>query len=266
MTHVINRINWKTFAILLAAGLLGVVALLPYMVDLLGSSVMRNAPSSEIPLVLVVPLAIIQNGILLSAAILIGMILSTRIGLRMPLVQAWVSGEHPVNLRAVVLPGILVGAAVGMVLVTIEALFFIKHLPAAMLPLFGISLWKRLLAGVLYGGLTEELIMRLFLLSLVSWLLGKWWKTPEGMPTSGAFWTAIILVAVLFGLGHLPTTSAMTPLTQLVVVRAVVLNATAGIAFGYLYWNRGLEAAMLAHMSAHLVMQIPGVMLLKTML
>ena len=40
----------------------------------------------------------------------------------------------------------------------------------------------------------------------------------------------------------------------------------AGVAFGYLYWKRGLEAAMLRHMSAHLVMQIPDVMLLKTML
>jgi membrane protease YdiL (CAAX protease family) len=108
--------------------------------------------------------------------------------------------------------------------------------------------------------------MRLFLLSLVAWLLGKWWKIPEERPTSGAFWTAIILVAVLFGLGHLPATSAMTPLTQLLVVRALVLNGIAGIAFGYLYWKRGLEAAMLAHMSTHLVMQIPGVMLLKTML
>lgn len=86
------------------------------------------------------------------------------------------------------------------------------------------------------------------------------------MPTSGAFWTAIILVAVLFGLGHLPTTSAMAPLTQMLVVRAVVLNAIAGIVFGYLYWKRGLEAAMLAHMSAHLVMQIPGVLLLKSIL
>ena len=266
MTHVLRKINWKVFVILLASGLLGVIAILPYMFELLESSIMRDAPSSEIPLVLVVPLAIVQNGVLLSAAILIGMILSERIGLRMPLVQAWVRKEHPVNLRAIVFPGLVLGAAVGIVLVTIAALFFLKHLPAAMLLLFDIPLWKRLPASVLYGGLTEELIMRLFLLSLVAWLIGKLWKTPDGMPTSGAFWTAIILVAVLFGLGHLPATSAMAPLTQMLVVRAVVLNGIAGIVFGYLYWKRGLEAAMVAHMSTHLVMQIPGVLLLKTIL
>ncbi|HLA13151.1 MAG TPA: CPBP family intramembrane glutamic endopeptidase [Pyrinomonadaceae bacterium] len=266
MTRILKKINWKVFLVLIVAGLVGVVAILPYMADLLGSSIMRDAPASEIPLVLVVPLAIIQNGVILSVTIFIGMILSERIGLRMPLIEAWASGEHPVNPKAVVLPGILVGTAVGIALVTIEALLFLKHLPAAMLPLFEISLWKRLLAGVLYGGFTEELVTRLFLLSMVAWFLGKWWKTPEGIPTSGAFWTAIFLVAVLFGLGHLPATSAMTPITQLLVARALVLNGIAGVAFGYLYWKRGLEAAMLGHMSAHLVMQIPGVMLLKRML
>lgn len=266
MFQVLKRINWKIFAILLVAGLLGVVAILPYMIDLLGSSIIGHAPVPDIPLPLVVTLALLQNGVLLTAAIFIGMILSERIGLRMPLIRAWATGEHPLNPKAIVLPGMLVGAAVGVVLVAMEALFFLRHLPEAMHPFFEISLWKRLLASVLYGGITEELVMRLFLLSLVAWLLGRWWKTTEGMPTPGAFWGAIILVAVLFGLGHLPATLAITPLTQVLVVRALVLNGVAGVAFGYLYWRHGLEAAMLGHMSAHLVMQVPGVMLLKNML
>jgi membrane protease YdiL (CAAX protease family) len=86
------------------------------------------------------------------------------------------------------------------------------------------------------------------------------------LPASGAFWVAIVLVAVLFGLGHLPATSAITPLTTTLVVRALVLNGIAGITFGYLYWKQGLEAAMLGHMNAHVVMQIPGVMILTRML
>lgn len=265
MTNVLKRINWKVFVILLAAGLVGVVVSIPYTVHLLGSGIMRDAPAPEIPLALIVLLAIVQNGILLSVMILVGMILSERIGLGMPLVRAWAGGERTVNPRAVVLPGILVGAVVGVVLVMIEALFFLKRLPAVMLPIFDIPLWKRLLAGVFYGGITEELLMRLFLLSLVGWLLSKWWKTPEGMPASGAFWIAIVLVAILFGLGHLPATSVVTPITPLLVVRTLVLNGIAGVAFGYLYWKHGLEAAMLGHMSAHVVLQIPGVMLLKTM-
>jgi membrane protease YdiL (CAAX protease family) len=81
-----------------------------------------------------------------------------------------------------------------------------------------------------------------------------------------AFWIAIVLVAVLFGLGHLPATSRITPLTTMLILRALVLNGIAAIAFGYLYWRHGLEAAMIGHMGAHLVMQIPGVIILTRML
>lgn len=263
---VLKRINWKVFVILLVGGLLGVVAVLPYMVDLLGSLSIGQPAGPDIPLPLFVALTLLQNGILLAIIIVIGMILSERIGLRMPLIHAWATGAPTPKLNVILLPGILVGAATGAVLVGLEALFFLRHLPAATHPLFEIPLWKRLLAGILYGGITEELLMRLFLLSLVAWLLGKRWKTTAGMPSTGAFWAAIILVAILFGLGHLPVTSAMAPLTPMLVVRALVLNGAAGVAFGYLYWRHGLEAAMLGHMSAHLVMQVPGVMLLRNML
>ena len=195
----------------------------------------------------VLALALLQNGILLAVAILIGMILSKRVGLRMPLIQAWTTGTRPSLAEARVLPALLAGAAVGAALVAIEAFVFLRHLPGAMHSLFAIPLWKRLLGAVVYGGITEELLMRLFLMALVAWLVGRWWRTPGGLPASGAFWTAIVLVAVLFGLGHLPATSAITPLTATIVVRALVLNGVAGIAFGYLYWKDGRSRNDRAH-------------------
>ena len=92
----------------------------------------------------------------------------------------------------------------------------------------------------------------------------------SGLPSrgflTGAFWAAVVLVAIVFGLGHLPATSLLTPLTPLIVTRGLVLNAVAGVAFGWLFWKYGLEAAMLGHMSAHVVMQVPGVMLLRALL
>ena len=251
----------KVFLVLLAGGLLGVVAVLPFMMDLL-----RHLPVDQagLSLPIVVTLALVQNGILLGIAIAIGLVLSKRIGLRMPLIHGWATGAVVPKPWAVVIPGVLLGAAVGAVLVGLEALFFLRRLPPDMHSLFEIALWKRLLAGLLYGGITEELLMRLFLLSFVAWLVGRWWKTTDGLPVPGAFWVAIVVVALLFGLGHLPATAAITPLTPALVVRALVLNGVAGIAFGYLYWKHGLEAAMAGHMSAHVVLQIPGLMLLKT--
>jgi hypothetical protein len=52
----------------------------------------------------------------------------------------------------------------------------------------------------------------------------------------------------------------------MIVMRALILNGIADIAFAYLCWRHGLEAAMIAHMSAHLVMQIPGFILLTRQL
>jgi membrane protease YdiL (CAAX protease family) len=265
--RLLTGVNWRAFAALLLTGLLGVVAVLPYTMELVGSGIFGQAAAADIPMPLVLTLALLQNGILLALTIFIGLVLSERVGLRMPLIGAWTTGTRASVAQAVVLlPALLAGAAVGATLVAIDALVFLRHLPPPMQRLFAMPLWKRLLAGVLYGGITEELLMRLFLMSLVAWLCGRWWKTPGGLPSSGAFWIAIVLVAVLFGLGHLPATSAVTPLTTTLVLRSLILNGIAGTAFGYLYWKRGLEAAMIGHMSAHLVLQIPGFIILTRML
>src|SRR5512146_901073 len=81
-------------------------------------------------------------------------------------------------------------------------------------------------------------------------------KTAEGKPTVAVIWTANILAAVLFGLGHLPAITTLVPITPLVIAREVVLNGLLGIGFGWLYWKRGLEAAMISHFSADLVLHV----------
>ena len=67
-------------------------------------------------------------------------------------------------------------------------------------------------------------------------------------------WAAIIIAALAFGALHLPTVHAVTALTPAVVARTLVLNALGGVVFGWLFWRRGLEAAMIAQASAHLAM------------
>ena len=87
-------------------------------------------------------------------------------------------------------------------------------------------------------------------MSLFAWLLTKIVRRPA------AYWGAIAGAALLFGVGHLPATATVLPLTALVVTRAIVLNGLAGVAFGWLYWRRGLEAAMVSHGSANLILHV----------
>ena len=58
--------------------------------------------------------------------------------------------------------------------------------------------------------------------------------------------TANLLVALAFGAGHLPLAASLHILTPELVVILIGLNAFVALGFGYLYWSRGLEAAMLA--------------------
>jgi len=116
-------------------------------------------------------------------------------------------------------------------------------------------IWAALLASF-YGGIAEEVLMRLFVMTLLVWLISKITKTIKGLPARWSVWVAIILASVLFGLGHLPFTSQLTDLTALVIVRAIVLNGIGGVVFGWLYWKKGLVSAMIAHFSADIVLHI----------
>ena len=115
--------------------------------------------------------------------------------------------------------------------------------------------WQGFLASF-YGGINEEVLLRLFLMTLLAWL-GKFVShTADGRPTAGVLWVANILAAVMFGLGHLPATAAVMTITPLVVLRAIVLNGLLGIGFGYFYTKYGLESAILSHFSADIILHV----------
>jgi membrane protease YdiL (CAAX protease family) len=79
-------------------------------------------------------------------------------------------------------------------------------------------------------------------------------------PGASVYWAAIVLAALIFGILHLPAVAQTTALTKVVVLRTVMLNALAGIAFGWLFWRRGLEQAMVSHFSADLVLHVAAPM------
>jgi membrane protease YdiL (CAAX protease family) len=116
--------------------------------------------------------------------------------------------------------------------------------------------WQGLL-GSLYGPFDEEIVMRLFLLTVLSWLGSRIWKSGARRPSIAVLWTANILASVLFGLSHLPATAAAgLPIDTVVVSRAIVLNGLLGVGFGWLYFTDGLESAMLAHFSADIIIHV----------
>jgi membrane protease YdiL (CAAX protease family) len=69
----------------------------------------------------------------------------------------------------------------------------------------------------------------------------------------------IVLSALLFGVGHLPVAQLLTDNPSVYLyVYIIVGNAIFGCIAGWLFYKRGLECAMLAHMVAHITMMIFG--------
>jgi membrane protease YdiL (CAAX protease family) len=126
-----------------------------------------------------------------------------------------------------------------------------------------VPIWKRLLA-CFYGGIDEEVLTRLFLLSLFAWLGVRFFQQSKTRLLPGSFWIANFVVAILFGLGHLPAASRIMQITPEVVVLALTLNGIAAVSFGYLYWKRGLESAMIAHVCADFMLYVVGPAFLKS--
>lgn len=114
-------------------------------------------------------------------------------------------------------------------------------------------------SSLIYGGIIEEVMMRLFLMSLIAFLLWKLAarkKPPQEIP-AWVFISANLISAMLFAAGHLPgTISLFGGLTPLIVFRCFLLNGALGLLFGRFYRKYGIQYAMLAHMGCHLVSKL----------
>jgi len=254
-------INWKVFFILWIAAVLSTIALTPYALELQASALTSLELPFPLPVLLIIQT--VQNAILFAIMIFLGMLLAKRIGLGTPILDSVSQGESVSDkFRAILPTSIGLGVIAGLLIIGLDVFVF----QSAMLNELGDkadalaqtahpAAWKGFLASF-YGGIAEEIQLRLLVMSLIAWLGSFISKTSEGKPTVAIFWIANILAAVLFGLGHLPATANIIPLTPLVITRAILLNGVGGVIFGWLYWKRGLESAMIAHFSTDIVLHV----------
>lgn len=246
-------ISLPVFLSLVAAGVFGTIAVMPYAFTI-NRERLADAPLSIPQLVLI---SIVQSTIFVVIATGLGLILADKVALGAPVVQSLVNGDGlSSNFGDIALLSIILGAITATFVVVINQFAFMPYLPAAFQETnHDLALWKRFLASF-YGGITEEILTRLFMMTLFAWLLSHVWSTPDGLPTTGVYWMGIFLAALVFGIAHLPATRAIAPLTPLIVLRALVLNGVFGIVAGYLYWQHGLIFAMVAHFTGDIVLHV----------
>lgn len=110
------------------------------------------------------------------------------------------------------------------------------------------------IASILYGGVVEEVMLRLFMMSLIAWLIQKLFFRNRKTVPEGVYIAANIAAAVLFAAGHLPATiTIFGTLTPMLLIRCFLLNGGFGLMFGRLYHKHGIHYAMLSHALLHII-------------
>ncbi|MBR5490982.1 MAG: CPBP family intramembrane metalloprotease [Oscillospiraceae bacterium] len=118
---------------------------------------------------------------------------------------------------------------------------------------------KSIIASVLYGGIIEEVMLRLCVMSLIA--LGLWkifykGHERENIPTR-VFVIANIVAAMLFAALHLPATMlTFGSLSGIILFRCFLLNGGFGLIFGFIYRKYGILYAMIAHALFHIVCKL----------
>jgi hypothetical protein len=188
-----------------------------------------------------------QSGIVLLLAVCAGVTLAKPLGLGAPAVEAALSGS---GVWAVLKRQLGPAAVAGLIVAGL--LLVAQRIAPAGLQAAGQTVELPLAAKLLYGGITEEVLMRWGLMTVLIWLPWRLVLKKADPPRTAHVIAAILVTAVLFGIAHLPAATAMgVHLTAPVITFIIIGNTLPGVLFGLLYWRYGIEAAIMAHALGH---------------
>jgi hypothetical protein len=251
----------RLFWIIWAAGMVGVLSFL--LVDLPALVASIPLPPGTPPVKLPPPavfklLSLIQPAVLITVAVLVGNFLAPQVGLRAPVAEALAKREDWfARLKPQILPGVVAGVVCGVLAV---ACWVVAKPHLAPQFVARAQDFNRMLPDAtrfLYGGFTEEVLLRWGLMTFLVWVPWRLAKRPAGRPAAGWVVAAVVGSALAFGAGHLPIAALLSGgLTLPLVLYVVTANALFGLFAGSLYWRRGLESAIVAHMAIHVVLLI----------
>lgn len=245
--------DWNLFFILVVVSIPGAVFAARAGMVMIENPIASGGTDQKLPPKNVLQvLATVQSLVLTAIAAAIGTALADRVGLAAPVFQA-ASAGNPVwpEIHAQLAPALLMGSVGALVFLVAYYGYFRPRLDKetvhATEDLRGaLGLWGR----IFYGGIVEEILARWGLMTLFLWILSL---IVESL-TPLVYWISILLSGLLFALGHIPgSLAAGAKKTPMFYAATLFLNGWASLIFGWLFWQHGLMAAMLAHALLHLL-------------
>jgi|SRR5690554_4489888 len=195
-------------------------------------------------------LSLINPTFLLVIAVTVGTLLYDKVNFKLPILENLIwKLNNKINYQSILKFGAL-GGIISGVLISLFSLAYISHIPKELS-----EIETPVLARFLYGGITEEILLRFGFMTLIVWILHKILNTHK----DSIYWTGIIISSLLFGIAHLPIVFMSVENPSITLMTYIILgNSIGGIIFGWLYWKKGLETAMIAHIFTHIVFLIFG--------
>jgi membrane protease YdiL (CAAX protease family) len=247
---------------LVGAGTLTGPLVLPYFYGLAAIAPVPQPPAS-MPLGLLVLGTFARNLVLLAPAAGLGLLVARRIGLGAPHLESWLDGAPPPAepFSSIVRPALFWATATALVAFAVDAVF--KYglgvdFPAPEIHArIDVEWWRSGLASF-WAPFAEEIFDRLFLLSLVAWLGMKLFRVSgEGRGRAAALWGANLATALFFGWYHISNEELFAAtVPAIVALRTVLIVLPVGLAFGWLYVRRGIEAAILSHFVIDIIVHV----------
>lgn len=239
--------NWKFCIFMILMCIIGGYFTTIYSINLLDQKmiddVIKQAGSKEI----VIVVSVIQ--VTLYAVILgaIGLVLSNKIGL-------WKKIEK--NKNAII--GVITISIVGGLLMSVfDRYVFGNFINPVLHSYDNKPSLEYIISSLTYGAVFEEILFRLFLMSLLSWIISKIFYRKEKEIPIKVFIIANVISALSFALLHIPATiQTFGYIDGLLLFRCLLMNGLFGLSFGWLYRKYGIGYSMLAHFGAHLISKL----------
>ncbi|RKW23809.1 CPBP family intramembrane metalloprotease [Candidatus Gracilibacteria bacterium] len=239
----------KLWFLLFGIGFCGILSILLMKISLpesLLGSIPKTISDFELKLLL-----LINPTILLIILITIGVLLYDKVNLKLPFFERLV-GKNTILEKNIFSYGIS-GGIISAVCAFWVFLIFQNYVPISLL-----QNEMNPITRFLYGGITEEILVRFGIMTLFVWIFSKIFKSQKNY----IFWFGIIISSIIFGILHLPIViiSLNGAITWQLIGYIIFGNAIVGVVFGYLYFKKGLETAMIAHIVTHIVFIIYGIL------
>ena len=185
--------------------------------------------------------------------IVLGIRLRKSLGLSVRLLDNWPAEDAAAHRRVwnTITLSVMMGLGLGIVL-AIADYYVEPMMPKPRRPLPTPPAWAGLLASV-GAGIQEEIWTRLGMMTLLVWIGTR--VIRRRPPAAVVVWIGNILAALFFGALHIPQAAVLLGPTPIIIAYTLIANGVPGVVFGWLYWRRGLVAAMVCHFAGDLLLK-----------